>query len=79
MTMPSNKKEKAVQVIPEFLEIIKSDLMKATHYMKQSIAVAIAAENKELSGKLAAQYVELETVTANFILLVEKESSHAIK
>lgn len=74
--MSNEKKDKAVKVLPKFLEIIKSDLMKATHYMKQSISVAIVAENTELSEKLAAQYVELENVTANFILLVDKEHPH---
>lgn len=67
-----SKKDDAIAIMPKYLSMIESDLMKVTHYLKDAVKVAIVAEDKELSEKLAARYVELENITANFILLIKE-------
>ena len=51
--------EKAQKVLPELQKMVESDLMKANHYMKQGVKVAIVAENTQQAESMAAFHVEL--------------------
>jgi len=64
-----SKKDDAVAVIPKYLDLIESDLMKVSHYLKDGVKVAIVAEDKELSEKLAALYVGADALTKDFQVL----------
>lgn len=67
-----SKKDDAIAVMPKFLTIIESDLMKATHYLKDAVKVAIVAEDKEMSEKLAEFFVATEELSNNFQSLTRK-------
>lgn len=61
--------DKARKVLPELKAMVGSDLMKARHYLKQGVQIAIVAEDKKASEQLAAFYIELDD-------LVERYESH---
>lgn len=67
-----SKKDDAVAVMPKFLTIIESDLMKAAHYLKDAVKVAIVADDKEMSEKLAEFYVAADELSTNFQKLTRK-------
>lgn len=67
-----SKKEDAIAIIPKYLTMIESDLMKVSHYLKDGVKVAIVAEDKQLSEKLAAFYVEADELTKSFQTLTRK-------
>ena len=67
-----SKKDEAKKVLPKYLQVIESDLMKVSHYLKDGVKVAIVAEDKELSEKLAALYVEADELTKGFQTLTRK-------
>ena len=60
-TKPDPKK-----LLVDMQMMIESDLMKARHYLKQGVKVAIVAEDKAKSEELAAYYVELDDITERF-------------
>jgi len=66
------RKQKAVDILPKFLDMIESDLLKATHYLKEAIKVAIVAEDTELSEKLAEHYVAADELTKEYQKLTRK-------
>jgi hypothetical protein len=67
-----SKKESAVEVLPKYLTMIESDLMKVSHYLKDGVKVAIVAEDKELSEKLAEFYVQADELTKDFMKLTRR-------
>lgn len=67
-----SKKDDAIGVLPKYLTIIESDLMKVAHYLKDGVKVAIVAEDKELSEKLAAFYVQADELSKDFQTLTRK-------
>ncbi len=68
-----SRKSDAIDVIPKYLVMIDSDLMKVAHYLKEGVKVAIVAENRELSVKLAALHVQADELSREFKLLVDPE------
>ena len=46
--------------------MIESDLMKARHYLRQGVKVAIVAEDKAKSEELAAFFVELDDLLERY-------------
>ena len=67
-----SKKEDAVSILPKYLQIIESDLMKLSHYLKDGVKVAIVAEDKALSEKLASFYIRADELTKDFQKLTRK-------
>lgn len=67
-----SKKDDAVEVLPKFLGVIESDLMKATHYLKDAVKVAIVADDTDLAEKLAAHFVAADELTKDFQKLTRK-------
>ena len=51
---------------------LPSDLMKVTHYLRDGVKVAIVAEDKELSEKLAGYFVQADELTKDFQTLTRK-------
>lgn len=54
------------KLLVDMQHMIESDLMKARHYLKQGVKVAIVAEDKAKSEELAAYYVELDDLVERF-------------
>lgn len=67
-----SKKDDAIAVLPKYMTIIESDLMKVAHYLKDGVKVAIVAEDKELSEKLAELFVVADELSTNFQSLTRK-------
>jgi len=67
-----SKKDEALTVLPKFLPIIESDLMKVAHYLKQAVSVAIVAEDREKAEKLAEFCVIADELSTNFQNLTRK-------
>lgn len=61
MPKPDPKK-----LLIDMQSMIESDLMKARHYLKQGVKIAIIAEDKAKSEELAAFYVEMDDITDRF-------------
>lgn len=61
-----SKKDDAIAVIPKYLDLIESDLIKVSHYLKNGVKVAIVAEDKELSERLAEFYIEAHELAKAF-------------
>ena len=70
-----SKKDDAIAIMPKYLAMIDSDLMKVAHYLKDSVKVAIVAEDKSLSEKLAELFVEAEDLSKRFTELTKRGSS----
>lgn len=54
------------KLLVDMQHMIETDLMKARHYLKQGVKVAIVADDKAKSEELAAFYVELDDITERF-------------
>lgn len=54
------------KLLIDMQHMIESDLMKARHYLKQGVKVAIVANDKPKSEELAAFYVELDDLVDRF-------------
>lgn len=54
------------KLLIDMQHMIESDLMKARHYLKQGVKVAIVADDKAKSEELAAFYVELDDLVDRF-------------
>lgn len=54
------------KVLVDMQAMIESDLMKARHYLKQGVKVAIVADDKAKSEELAAYYVELDDLLERY-------------
>lgn len=67
-----SRKDDAIAIIPKYLTMIESDLMKVSHYLKDGIKVAIVAEDKDLSEKLAAHYIVADELTKDFQKLTRR-------
>jgi hypothetical protein len=67
-----SKKDQAIKVLPEFLKVIESDLMKVEHYFKQAIKVALVAEDKTKAEELAEFYVDVEALSKQFQSSIRK-------
>jgi hypothetical protein len=67
-----SKKDDAVAIMPKYLSMIESDLMKVSHYLKDAVKVAIVAEDKDLSEKLAEHYVAADELTKDFQKLTRR-------
>lgn len=70
-----SKKDDAIAIMPKYLAMIDSDLMKVAHYLKDSVKVAIVAEDRALSEKLAEFFVEAEDLSKRFTELTKRGSS----
>lgn len=70
-----SRKDDAIAIMPKYLATIDSDLMKVAHYLKDSVKVAIVAEDKSLSEKLAELFVEAEDLSKRFTELTKRGSS----
>lgn len=66
------RQEDAKAVLPEYLTMIESDLMKVTHYLKDGVKVAIVAKDKELSEKLAEIYIRADELTKDCTNLMQE-------
>lgn len=67
-----SKLDDAKEILPQYMTVIESDLMKTSHYLKQGVKVAIVAEDKELSEKLAEFYVAVDELSKKFQKLTRK-------
>lgn len=67
-----SKKDDAIAVMPKYLTIIESDLMKVAHYLKDAVKVAIVAEDTHMAEKLAEFYVSADELSTNFQSLTRK-------
>jgi nitrous oxide reductase len=54
------------KLLIDMQQMIESDLMKARHYLKQGVKVAIVAEDQQKSNELATFYVELDDLVDRF-------------
>lgn len=54
------------KLLVDMQHMIESDLMKARHYLKQGVKVAIVADDKAKSEELAAFYVELDDLLERY-------------
>jgi len=54
------------KLLIDMQHMIESDLMKARHYLKQGVKVAIVAEDQQKSNELATFYVELDDLVDRF-------------
>ncbi|HVA10623.1 MAG TPA: hypothetical protein VNG32_00455 [Candidatus Dormibacteraeota bacterium] len=57
---------KARKVLPELIQMIDSDLMKASHYLKKAATVALVADDTKLATRIATYHVELENFEERF-------------
>lgn len=62
----SHNKQDPKKVLLELQQMVGSDIMKAAHYMKQGVKVALVAGNKEKAEELAAFHVELNDLSDRF-------------
>jgi len=61
MPKPDPKK-----LLVDMQAMIESDLMKARHYLRQSVKIAIVAEDKPKADELAAYFVELDDLLERY-------------
>lgn len=61
MSEPEPKK-----VLSDLQVMVGSDLMKARHYMKKGIKVALIADEDEIADRLAGFYVELNDLVERY-------------
>ena len=54
------------KLLVDMQHMIESDLMKARHYLRQGVKVAIVAEDKAKSEELAAFFVELDDLLERY-------------
>jgi len=54
------------KLLVDMQHMIESDLMKARHYLKQGVKVAIVADDLPKSNELATFYVELDDLVERF-------------
>ena len=54
------------KLLVDMQHMIESDLMKARHYLKQSVKIAVVAEDQQKADELAGFYVELNYLTERF-------------
>lgn len=54
------------KLLIDMQHMIESDLMKARHYLKQGVKIAIVVDDKSKSEELAAFYVELDHLLDRF-------------
>lgn len=67
-----SKQEDAIRILPKYLTVIESDLMKISHYLKDGVKIAIVAEDEELSVKLAEFYVQADEMAKDFMKLTRR-------
>lgn len=70
-----SKKDDAIAIMPKYLTMIESDLVKVTHYLKDAIKVAVVLEDDSLAGALAGCYVSAENLTNSFKVLTAAHTS----
>lgn len=63
--------KKAHELLPEVLQIVESDLMKAHHYLDKALQVAMLASDMETAQSVAAISVGVS--------LYLKETTHTLK
>ncbi len=61
MSKPDPKK-----VLEDLQKMVGSDLMKAAHYLKKGVQIAIVAEDQEKAEELAAFHVELNDLAERY-------------
>lgn len=62
---PDNS-EQAKKILPEVQKMVESDLMKANHYMRKGIQVAIVAGNTPQAENMAKFHVELDDLLKRY-------------
>ena len=63
---PETKAEMGQQLLPKIYTMVESDLMKATHYMKKGVEVAIVAQDDSTAEDLAGFHVELNDLLERY-------------
>jgi len=61
-----NRKFDAIDIMPKYLTMINSELVKVTTYLRDGVKVAIVMEDKELSEKLATFYIQADELSKDF-------------
>lgn len=66
MSEPVTVKVDAPKVLDDLIRMVHSDLLKARHYTKLGIKVAITANDTAKSEEMAALYVELDAFVQKY-------------
>lgn len=70
--MSDKPKPTAESVLTDMVQMVESDLMKATHYIEKAISIAILADDLTKANELAAQFVEARD------FLLRYQTTHAV-
>lgn len=63
---PPPRAEEARKVLPELLRVIDTDLVKSLHYLRQSVAVAIVAQEDIKAKNLGKLFQELNEFVSKY-------------